>query len=293
MAGRRHGARRAGRAAVAVAMTLGAAVTGVVVALDRLDGDDVGDQRCTAVLDGTPWHLSPTQSDNAALVVAAAVRRGMPARAATIGIATALQESKLVNIDYGDRDSVGLFQQRPSQGWGTVEQIMDPVYATGQFYDVLAGVDGYEALEITDAAQRVQRSGFPDAYAQHEVRARAWASALTGYSPAVVTCTLADADAAGSADSLLDRAARDFGELPGVVGKDGSVTLDATALPAGAAEPERLAWAVAQWSVAVADPEAVTAVTVADRTWTRGADGWAPSEAEALPPGQVRVALAG
>jgi hypothetical protein len=293
MAARR---RRPWRAPVAIAATLVLAVTGVVVALDRLDGQDVGEQRCSAVLDGTPWHLSPTQSDNAALVVAAAVRRGMPARAATIGIATALQESKLVNIDYGDRDSVGLFQQRPSQGWGTVEQIMDPVYATGAFYDELAGVDGYESLEITDAAQRVQRSGFPDAYAQHEVRARAWASALTGYSPAVVTCTLAPADAPGSADSLLARAARDSGALPGTVDDDGGVTLDATALPAGAAEPARLAWAVGQWAVAVADPEAVTTVTVADRTWTRGtdaADGWAPSGTDALPAGQVRVTLAG
>jgi hypothetical protein len=293
MGGRRRGARPAWRAPVAVAATLGVAVTGVVVALDRLDRADVGEQRCSAVLDGTPWHLSPTQSDNAALVVAAAVGRGMPARAATIGIATALQESKLVNIDYGDRDSVGLFQQRPSQGWGTVEQIMDPAYATGAFLDALADVDGYEALEITDAAQRVQRSGFPEAYAQHEVRARAWASALTGYSPAAVTCALAQAEAAGSADSLLDRAARDFGTLPGTVGEDGSVILDATALPAGAAEPDRLAWAVAQWSVAVAHPEAVAAVTVADRTWTRGGDGWAPSGTGALAPGQVRVTLAG
>ncbi|MEK8228378.1 hypothetical protein NKG05_23500 [Oerskovia sp. M15] len=57
----------------------------------------------------------------------------MPARAATIGLATALQESRLLNIDYGDRDSIGLFQQRPSQGWGTIEQIMDPVFSTTAF----------------------------------------------------------------------------------------------------------------------------------------------------------------
>jgi hypothetical protein len=276
-----------------VVVTLGAAVTGVVVALDRLDGRDVTVQRCSAVLDGTPWHLSPTQSDNAALVVAATVQRGMPARAATIGIATALQESKLVNIDHGDRDSVGLFQQRPSQGWGTVEQIMDPVYSTGAFLDELAQVKGYEGLEITDAAQRVQRSGFPEAYAQHEVRARAWASALTGYSPATLTCTLAGAVAPGSADALLDRAARDFGTLPGTVADDGAVVLDAAALPAGATDGARLAWAVGQWSVAVADAQSVRTVTVEDRTWTRGRDGWAPSGTAALPPGQVRVTLAG
>lgn len=285
--------RRAARAAVAVTLALGLGVAGVVVVLDRLDGEDTGTQRCSAVLDGTPWHLSPVQSDNAALVAAAVVRRAMPARAATIGIATALQESRLVNIDYGDRDSVGLFQQRPSQGWGTVEQIMDPVYATDAFLDGLAQVDGYEGLEVTDAAQRVQRSGFPDAYAQHEVRARAWASALTGHSPGTLTCTLATADAAGSADSLLDRAARDFGRVPGTVAEDGTVTLDAVALPAGPSEPERLGWALGQWAVAVAATEHIGAVTVGDLIWTRGGDGWTPSGTEALPPGQVRVALAG
>ena len=282
--------RRSWRAPLAVAATLAVAAAGVVVGLDRLGATAVVTQRCAAALDGTQWYLSPTQSDNAALVAASTVRRGMPARAATIGIATALQESKLVNIDHGDRDSVGLFQQRPSQGWGTVEQIMDPVYATDAFLDVLAQVEGYEALEITDAAQRVQRSAFPEAYAQHEARARAWASALTGYSPATVTCTLRRGDP-GAPDALLARAARDFGALPGTVGDDGAVTLDAAGLPGG--DPDRLGWSVAQWAVAVAGTEQVVAVTVADRTWTREDDTWAPSGGEPLAPGQVRVALAG
>lgn len=79
----------------------------------------------------------------------------------TIALATALQESALRNIDYGDRDSLGLFQQRPSQGWGTPAQIMDPVYSAGVFYDRLAEVPGYSRLPLTVAAQRVQRSGFP------------------------------------------------------------------------------------------------------------------------------------
>ena len=85
----------------------------------------------------------------------------MPARAASIALATAYQESKLYNIDYGDRDSVGLFQQRPSQGWGTVAQLTDPEFATNAFYDALAKVDGYREMEITVAAQEVQRSGLP------------------------------------------------------------------------------------------------------------------------------------
>jgi hypothetical protein len=134
--------------------------------------------------------LAPDQTANAALVVGVAHRRGLPARAATIGIATAIQESGLRNIDYGDRDSLGLFQQRPSQGWGSEEQVQDPLYATGAFYDALVQVDGYADLEITDAAQEVQRSGFPEAYADHEGEGRALASSLYGLSPASLTCDL-------------------------------------------------------------------------------------------------------
>ncbi len=280
------------RAPLAVLAVLGLGTVGVVVALDRLEGPPVVAQRCRAELDGSPWELSPEQSDNAALVVAATVRRGMPARAGTIGIATALQESRLENIDYGDRDSVGLFQQRPSQGWGTVEQIMDPVYSTHAFLDGLAEVDGYEGLEITDAAQRVQRSGFPEAYAQHESRARAWASALTGWSPASVTCTLRPADDGATGEAFLERAARDFGRLPGTV--DGAVVaLDAASLPGGAEDPARLAWSVAQWAVAVAGTQGVESVAVADRAWTREGDAWSTADGEALAAGQVRVTLAG
>ena len=138
--------------------------------------------------------LEPSQARYAGLITAIAVQRGMPARAATIALATAYQESDLRNLDGGDRDSAGLFQQRPSQGWGTLEQVRDPVYAANAFYDALAKVDGYEQLEITVAAQEVQRSGFPDAYADHEADARALASALSGNSPRAFSCRLGDSD---------------------------------------------------------------------------------------------------
>ena len=105
---------------------------------------------------------------NAATITAVGTGRGMPERAVTIALATALQESGLRNIDHGDLDSLGLFQQRPSQGWGTAEQILDPDYAAGEFYKHLAKVHDYPRLPLTVAAQRVQRSGFPQAYAKHE-----------------------------------------------------------------------------------------------------------------------------
>ena len=246
-AGRR---RRPLRTAVTLLTVTAVAAGGVVVALNRLDDAAPVAERCAATADGRTWYLSTVQADNAALVTATALRRGFPARAATIGIATALQESRLVNIDYGDRDSVGLFQQRPSQGWGTVEQIMDPVYSTNAFYDVLETVQGYEDMEVTVAAQTVQRSAFPDAYAQHETRSRAWASALTGYSPATLTCDLAavadsELPAAGAdpTAAVTERVARDLG-APVVTRVDGSpvtVVVDATPLPTATGDggPER------------------------------------------------------
>ena len=140
------------------------------------------------------------------------MKRGLPARAATIALATALQESKLRNLDYGDRDSLGLFQQRPCQGWGTEEQILDPVYATNRFYDALVKIDGYQDMPITEVAQEVQRSAFPEAYAEHEQEGRLLASRLTGHSPAGLSCRLDD-PAAGDrrprgAEGTLSKRAR-------------------------------------------------------------------------------------
>src|SRR3954468_18236309 len=156
---------------------------------------------CTATALGNSTELDPEQAGNAAIIASVAVRRGLPGRAATIGIATAMQESKLVNLPGGDRDSIGLFQQRPSQGWGTPAQVRDPVYASNAFYDVLVKIEGYEDLPITKAAQKVQRSAFPAAYADHEPQARIWASTLTGYSPAALSCVLDEVPSSTTAES--------------------------------------------------------------------------------------------
>src|SRR5680860_1593864 len=103
-----------------------------------------GQPSCRAVALGHDVSFSPEQTANAATITAIALKRGLPARAATIANATAIQESKLRNIKFGDRDSLGLFQQRPSQGWGTEAQILDPVYAANKFYDALIKIDGYQ-----------------------------------------------------------------------------------------------------------------------------------------------------
>ncbi|ACZ30005.1 hypothetical protein Xcel_0974 [Xylanimonas cellulosilytica DSM 15894] len=312
--------RRRGLVAVVTAVAVAGAGAGAWWVVTRDDATPAR-ERCSAALDGTDWYLTPVQAEHAALVAGATVRRGMPARAATIGLATALQESRLVNIDYGDRDSLGLFQQRPSQGWGTIEQIMDPLYATDTFFDALATVPGYESLEVTVAAQTVQRSAFPDAYAQHEVRSRAWASGLTGHSPAVISCELAPAGAprpaADVVAALTERAARDLGLSADAVvvtdpdGDDGgagtggstgaglTVQVDAAALPTE--DPARAAWVVAQWAVATASVTDVVEVAVADRAWSRASgvragrtddDAWQAGAGTALAPGTVALRLA-
>ncbi|MFE2108018.1 C40 family peptidase [Kitasatospora sp. NPDC059463] len=119
------------------------------------------------------------QIPNAKTIVATGAAMKVSARGQTIALATALQESGLRNLSSGDRDSLGLFQQRPSQGWGTAEQIQDPVYASTAFYKALLDVSGWEQLPLTVAAQKVQKSGFPDAYAKWESLASALQQAIS------------------------------------------------------------------------------------------------------------------
>ncbi|WP_326556010.1 hypothetical protein [Micromonospora sp. NBC_01813] len=119
--------------------------------------------------------LNAEQTDNVKGIIAATKKAGMDERAAVVAIGTALQESKLENLghlgDRNDHDSQGLFQQRPSSGWGTVEQITDVEYSTTAFLDGLKGVDGWQDMPLTDAAQAVQVSAYPDHYAQWETQA--------------------------------------------------------------------------------------------------------------------------
>jgi LysM repeat protein len=130
-------------------------------------------------------YLSPEMKANATTIVRVGQRLGVPDYGIVIALAAAMQESSLRNIDYGDRDSIGLFQQRPSTGWGTKAQLLDPDYASRLFYGgssnpnrgVTVGlleISGWESLSVTDAAQKVQISAFPDAYAKWETSARAW-----------------------------------------------------------------------------------------------------------------------
>ncbi|MFG2167350.1 hypothetical protein [Micromonospora chersina] len=137
--------------------------------------------------------LDQRQMDNAKAIVDAGLAMKMPRRALVVAVATAMQESDLYNLasdvlpesfDYphqgsgSDHDSIGLFQQRPSSGWGTVAEIMRPAYAARAFFTALKEVPGWTEMSLTAAAQAVQVSAFPDAYAQHEDRATTVVAAL-------------------------------------------------------------------------------------------------------------------
>jgi len=124
----------------------------------------------------------PDQLANAAIITAVGKQLQVPAPGWVIAIAVAIQESGLRNLDHGDRDSLGLFQQRPSQGWGTPEQITNPTYAATQFYRHLQAVPGWQQMTFNAAAQAVQRSGTPDAYGHHEKDATAIVAAVAGVS---------------------------------------------------------------------------------------------------------------
>ena len=141
--------------------------------------------QCTVA--GLAMTLTSEQVANAATIAQVGRDRGLPERAVVIALATAQQESRLRNLDYGDRDSLGLFQQRPSSGWGTPEQVQDPVYAATKFYDHLVRVPDWETGRLTEIAQKVQRSGFPEAYQQwEELATKVAAAQVSGLADQIV-----------------------------------------------------------------------------------------------------------
>ncbi|MFE0641457.1 hypothetical protein ACFW2Y_07580 [Streptomyces sp. NPDC058877] len=300
---RRRG-RRA-RPAAALAVLFGIAA---YVAVHQVTGS-TGTPRCSVGSGDNRYEFTMDQASNAATISAVGTTRGLPERAVTIALATALQESALRNIEHGDRDSLGLFQQRPSQGWGTPEQIMDPVYASGKFYEGLEKVPGYSRLPLTVAAQKVQRSGFPQAYAKHEPDATLLSAALTGRSPAALRCTTGKADGRpGDPARVREELVRAFGEkaAPKTVTGGPSAGRSATEPPvlmvpvesegsAGAGADERRGWELAQWAVARSEALRITEVSYGDLVWRAGeANGdWskAPSAAAATG-GAVRIRLA-
>ncbi|UCM90171.1 hypothetical protein [Streptomyces marincola] len=220
----------------------------------------------------TAFTLGHEQAASAATIGAVGSARGLPERAVTIAIATAMQESSLRNIDYGDRDSLGLFQQRPSMGWGSEAEVMDPVYAAGAFYERLVEVPDYASLPLTVAAQEVQRSAFPDAYAQHEERAALLAGALTGRTAAALTCSVPVAERpAGQPREVHRRLVREFGEGVQPIGDGARLTV-----PLLAGEETRRGWELAHWAVAHSAELGIERIAHGNHVWEArsSGDGW-------------------
>lgn len=155
------------------------------------------------------------QVPSARAIVATGLQMKVSARGQVIALATALQESGLRNLPYGDRDSIGLFQQRPSQGWGSREQILDPVYASTKFYKALKSVRGWESMPLTVAAQKVQKSGLPDAYAKHEPLATALQQAIAPtLGGAAAGPAGPPAFSGGIGAGCVTQAGADYGDIP-------------------------------------------------------------------------------
>jgi len=218
------------------------------------------------------------QAADAATVAGVAERDGLPARALTIAYATALQESKLENLTYGDRDSVGVFQQRPSEGWGSTAQLEDPAYAAGAFFGALVKVPDYATLPVGVAAQDVQHSADADgsAYQQYAQTGALLAADFTTV-PHAVTCWYNPATQASdqgvSAKLNMKGALKGLSDAFGKPGAERAVSKvttvrsgASTLITAGKGD----GWAVANWLVANASSYGITQVSYAGYAWKAG-----------------------
>ncbi len=260
-----------------VAVVVIGAVVVVGVMIWRGSGPLPDREQCRVSVGGHVVGLDPDQGELASLIAGVGVRRGMPARAVSIALATAYQESKIRNIAHGDRDSVGIFQQRPSQGWGTVKQIRDPHYATNKFFDALEKVKGYERMRITEAAQKVQRSGFPEAYEDHAADARTLASALTGYSESKFSCVVHDSNDVGTRRAVVAELERTYGaaRTSNRARQDFTIPVDSSAAA------QRRGWSMAQFLVGHARSHHIKSVVFDGLRWDQGKNselGWVSSK---------------
>jgi len=255
---------RRGAVTLSALVLVAALVIGGVVWWSRSRPDPM----CVVTTAGRTVSLTLAQAGYAATIAGVGDAEGLPDHAVTVAIATALQESRLQNLAGGDRDSAGLFQQRPSQGWGTYAQVTEPVYAAQAFYRALRKLPDWQDVTVTEAAQLVQRSAAPDAYAQWEPQARAIAVALTGQEPAALRCQ--DLTPQTPPDDVATVAAAELG----------------TARLSGA-QPEQRGWAFAAWLVAHAQRFDLASVTYDGRTWTADSGEWSST---GTPDGQLAFA---
>ena len=233
---------------------------------------------CQAGTGATAIAMDTDQAAIAATIAGVAARHKLPRQAVTIALATAIQESQLHNLDYGDRDSVGIFQQRPSQGWGTKAELENPVYATTRFFAALVKVRNWTTMPVDQAAQDVQHSGDGSAYEQWVSVATQLAGYFTGASPHGVSCWYVP-----PARPSLASVGRSLAQTFGPQGDKGILVAVTTARSgkkkAGDAVVQAKqdeGWAVAGWLVAHAQDYGFSEVRYAGYDWTAadGSMGW-------------------
>jgi hypothetical protein len=253
----RRRARRGGVAFLVVALIIvGLAVGGRV--LWQAARTAVASDNCTF----GSYNVNLSRSQNAATMVSVVVSRGLPERAAVLVLGAALQESKLDNIaaGQGDRDSVGVLQQRPSQGWGTAAHLIDIHYATGRFLTALVKVPNWQNDTLANVVQAIQISADGAAYARHEAQAQTMADALTGKTPAGVSCQFGKPTAVASPTTVVKQLTSD---LPVQ-----SPTTSGTVIRVPGAS-----WASAAWFITHANTFGLSSVRYSGKAWTRS-KGW-------------------
>ena len=261
--------RRTTAVAIALALLLAAAGFGAYRALRSVTAAPPPAPGCQAGTGTQAVSLDPGQAGIAATIAGVAARHRLPRRAVTIALATAMQESDLENLAYGDRDSVGVFQQRPSQGWGTTAQIENPVYATTRFFDALVQIPRYTKIPVDQAAQDVQRSADGSAYSQYDYVAGLLASDLTGQAPHSVYCWYTPAAAARPDLAHAEQALRQtFGpDVPQAVVVSATTARSAKIMAQGSQ-----GWTVAAWLVTHGEEYQISEVRYAGYMW-KAADG--------------------
>jgi hypothetical protein len=237
----------------------------------------LGETGCTAGAGGSAVALDTQQAQIAATIAGVAHQQRMPPRAVTVAYAAGMQESHLHNLSYGDRDSVGVFQQRPSQGWGPASKLIDPVYASTRFFQALAQVRGYQRLPVYKAAQAVQHSADGYAYVQYQPIAARLTAAFTGASPRAVWCWPPGSNArAGQLTAARRALVQTFGWLPA---HSSATPGDAPSLLVRASHA--IGWAVAAWLVTHAGQYSLRQVSYSGFRWraSSGGAGWTPDKA--------------
>ena len=246
---------------------------------------------CQAGTGAQAVDLSPEQAEVAATIAGVAARHRLPRQAVTIALAAALQESKLNNLDYGDRDSVGIFQQRPSEGWGSATELQDPIYATTKFYAALIKVHGYAKMPVDQAAQAVQHSADGSAYQQWTDIAGQLTGSFTGKSPHTVSCWYTP-----SGPANLTGVEKQVRQTFGPAGRKAVVVRITTARSAkknvAVLQVKPAAgWTVASWLVAHAQAYHLSQLRYAGFTWkaVNGSMGWQRESGPTPPSGKTGI----